>query len=446
MSERFETSKDVAWLKELYFADDSKQLVIEKGETLITEGNFNDRLYLIIDGTLKGYMRDENNEQNEVLRSTRNMFVGVYSFFGDEHVTHLTLVADERTKLAYIDQSVKEKNKERFAAHFLPVIVHELHVRQLLAQRLTHHRTAAIKKLYEKDKMATLGQLAAGLAHELNNAVGVLAKNTEWLSRTFLAYLKNKQLKELFESTFKQGQPLNTVSLREKRKQLEKRFGLPASVAKQLAKTSLNENQIDALLKENKKELETISVVTEAGIVLHDMEVAATHATHVVQSVRELGSQNTEQLAETSLYETISKSLALTKPILHDVTLNIVKETEGTLIANPGDLVQVWVNLIKNASESMKTSTTEGHVLTIHISAMDEKKYTVIIQDNGPGISEEMLPKIFEPSFTTKVTGLSFGLGLGLSVVKKIINHYKGNVRVESRPGNTRFIVQIPKP
>lgn len=445
MSERFETSKDVTWLKELYFSDKSKQLVIEKGETLISEGNFNDRLFLILDGTLKGYLRDENNEQNEVLRSTKNMFVGVYSYFGDEHVTYLTLIADERTTLAYIDQSVKEKNKEKFAAHFLPVIVHELHIRQLLAQRLTHYRTAAIKKLYEREKMATLGQLAAGLAHELNNAVGVLAKNTEWLSRTLADYLNTKKLRELFQNAFQEGQSLNTASLREKRKQLEKRFDLPTSVAKQLAKTSLNEKQIEALLKENKKELEIISLVTEAGIVLHDMDVAATHATHVVQSVRELGSTSAEKSVETSIYETITKSLALTKPILGNITLNIVKDTVGPLVANPGDLVQVWVNLIKNACESLKNSETQTPVLTIQITAGD-KKYTVTIQDNGPGISEEMLPKIFQPSFTTKVSGLSFGLGLGLSIVKKIIENYKGTVRVESEPGDTRFIVQIPKP
>jgi C4-dicarboxylate-specific signal transduction histidine kinase len=445
MSETFETSKDVTWLKDLYFSDPNKQVILQKGETLITEGHYNDRLFLILQGTLKGFLKDENNDQYEVLRSSKNMFVGVYSFFSVDHTTYLTLVAEEETTLAFIDQTEKTKSEETFAAHFLPVIVHEIYLRQLLAQRLTQQRQAAIKKLYEKEKMATLGHLAAGLAHELNNAVGVLAKNTEWLTRTMSGFLNNKKLKDLFENTFKEGQSLNTISLREKRKQLEKKFDLPPAVAKQLAKTSLNEKQIDGLLKENKKELETISLVTEAGIVLHDMDVAATHATHVVQSVRELGFNVSEKLIETSVYETLTKSLALTKPLLQNITINLIKDTEGIIQANPGDLVQVWVNLIKNASESLKNAATIDPVLSIQIKEA-EKMVMVIVQDNGPGIEEEMIPKIFQPNFTTKINGLSFGLGVGLSIVKKIINNYKGSISVESQPGDTRFIVQIPKP
>jgi C4-dicarboxylate-specific signal transduction histidine kinase len=175
------------------------------------------------------------------------------------------------------------------------------------------------------------------------------------------------------------------------------------------------------------------------------MDVAATHATHVVQSVRELGFNVSEKLIETSVYETISKSLALTKPLLQNIAINLARDTEGIVQANPGDLVQVWVNLIKNATESMKNAATTDPVLTIEIKEV-EKMIIVMVKDNGPGIEEEMKSKIFQPNFTTKVNGLSFGLGVGLSIVKKIINSYKGSISVESQPGDTRFIVQIPKP
>lgn len=445
MSESFETSKDVEGLKRSYFSDPARQISLNPGDTLLTEGHFNDRLFLIIEGSLTGYLNDQNNERFEVFRSKVNMFVGVYSFFSAEHITYLTIVAEEPARVAFIDQSSKEGREDQFATDFLPVIVHELYLRQLLAQRLTKQRQAAIKKLYEKEKMATLGQLAAGLAHELNNAIGVLDKNTEWLTGAVGDFLKNKRLKTLFLKMASEGQSLSTSLLREKRKTLEKRFNIDAPLAKQLAKTTLTEEEIHELLKENRKELDAISIITEAGIVLHDMQVAATHATHVVQSVKILGLSNTGQTSPTSVFETVNKALALTRTLLKDVTLSIQRESEGVIIANPGDLVQLWVNLIKNACESMQLAQTENASLTIRIAEHQSGYYEVVISDNGPGIPEELLKKIFQPNFTTKVTGLSFGLGLGLSIVKKIVNHYKGSVRVESNPGDTRFIIKLPK-
>ena len=445
MSESFETSKDVEGLKRSYFSDPAKRISLNPGDTLLTEGHFNDRLFLIIEGSLTGYLNDQNNERFEVFRSKVNMFVGVYSFFSVEHITYLTIVAEEPARVAFIDQSSKEGREDQFATDFLPVIVHELYLRQLLAQRLTKQRQAAIKKLYEKEKMATLGQLAAGLAHELNNAIGVLDKNTEWLTGAVGDFLKNKRLRTLFLKMASEGQSLSTSLLREKRKALEKRFNIDAPLAKQLAKTTLTEEEIHELLRENRKELDAISIITEAGIVLHDMHVAATHATHVVQSVKILGLSNTGQSSPTSVFETVNKALALTRTLLKDVTLSIQRESEGAIVANPGDLVQLWVNLIKNACESMQLAQTENASLTIRITEHPSGYYEVVISDNGPGIPEELLKKIFQPNFTTKVTGLSFGLGLGLSIVKKIVNHYKGSVRVESNPGDTRFIIKLPK-
>jgi Signal transduction histidine kinase len=444
MSDTFETSKDVERLREIYFSDPTKQVQLNPGDTLLSEGHFNDRLFLILEGSLTGYLNDQNNEPFEVFRSRANMFVGVYSFFSDEHITYLTIVAEEPARVAFIDQSAKASREGVFATDFLPVIVHELYLRQLLAQRLTRQRQAAIKTLYEKEKMATLGQLAAGLAHELNNAIGVLDKNTEWLTGAVTDFLRNKNLKSLFLKMVEQGQSLSTASLRERRRKFEKQFNIEAPLAKQLAKTTLSEEEIRELLKENRRELNAISLITEAGIVLHDMEVAASHAAHVVQSVRILGLSSTGQTSPTTIFETINKALALTRTLVKDITLSIQRESEGNIVANPGDLVQLWVNLIKNACESMQLAHTENATLTLAIRDVDNS-YEVVVADNGPGIPEDLLKKIFQPNFTTKVSGLSFGLGLGLSIVKRIVNHYKGSIAVQSTPGDTRFIVKLPK-
>jgi hypothetical protein len=441
MSENFETSKDVAWLKKLYFSTPGNSVTLQKGETLLREGSFNDKLYLIVDGTLAGFLEDENGEMFEVFKSTRNMFVGVYSYFSPDHLSYLTLVADEPTTVAFLTQD--QKKRPEFASHFLPVIVHEIYLRQVLTQQLTRQRQAAIKKLYETEKMATLGQLAAGLAHELNNAVGVLQRNTEWLIESFGIYLKDRKLNSIFETSLQEGLTFSTSTLRDRRKSLEQRFGISAKFAKQLAKTNLSEDAIAKLLKENTAALETINLISEAGLVLHDMRVAATHSIHVVQSVRELGFSNSEHHDMTSIQATISKSLALVKSLLSGIQVEVRKTTDGQINATPGDLVQIWVNLIKNACESMTSSATPAPQLLIEIGQQDEN-YIISVTDNGPGIPEERMKKVFEPNFTTKVKGLSFGLGLGLSIVKKIVSNYKGSVSVSSRPGETRFTVSLP--
>jgi signal transduction histidine kinase len=443
MSDTFETSKDVVWLKDLYFSNPKDQIVLTQGETLLSEGTYNDKLFLILDGTLSGFLEDENGELFEVYKSRRNMFVGVYSFFSPDHISYLTLVADETTTVAYITQEVKAKAEEQFAAKFLPVIVHEVYLRQLLTQQLSRQRQAAIKKLYENEKMATLGQLAAGLAHELNNAIGVMQRNTEWLIDSLSEYLRNRKLNNVFETSLQEGLPFSTSALREKRKSLEKRFDLSAKFAKQLAKTNLTEDEIAEMLKQNTSALDTINLISEAGFVLHDMRVAANHSTHVVHSVRELGFSNGGNAVQISVHETINKSLALVKSILQNINVEVKKNSEGMIYANPGDLVQIWVNLIKNACESMTSTPTPNARIIISVSEQGQN-ILVSIADNGPGIPKELMAKVFEPNFTTKVRGLSFGLGLGLSIVKKIISNYRGTISVTSKQGDTVFTVSLP--
>jgi signal transduction histidine kinase len=442
MSEIFETSKDVTKLQELYFSRPENTISIEKGETLLREGIHNDKLFLILEGTLSGFLDDEHGELSEVFKSTRNMFVGVYSFFSRDHLSYLTLVADEPTTLAFISQ--QEKERPGFDSHFLPVIVHEIYLRQLLTQQLARQRQAAIKKLYENEKMATLGQLAAGVAHELNNAVGVLQRNTEWLIESFNKFLKNKRLNTIFESSLEEGLTFSTSALRERRQSLEKNLGITPKLAKQLAKANLDESHIANLLKENASRLELMSLISETGRVMHDMRIAAAHSTHVVQSARELGFTTTALPAEVSLHETITKSLALVKSLLSGVEIEVIRNADGKVNATTGDLVQVWVNLIKNACESMASSGTVNPKITIAIDEQPDT-YIVTIRDNGPGISAAVVARIFEPNFTTRVRGLSFGLGLGLSIVKRIVSVYKGTISVSSEAGDTRFAISLPK-
>ncbi|WP_159204083.1 sensor histidine kinase, partial [Klebsiella pneumoniae] len=103
--------------------------------------------------------------------------------------------------------------------------------------------------------------------------------------------------------------------------------------------------------------------------------------------------------------------------------------------------VQVWINLIKNACDAM-AQTTEP-TIDIQTRCSRQRLY-VTVANNGPEIDEATRRKIFQPSFTTKKEGLSFGLGLGLAIVKRIVSGYGGTVAVKSDQDKTIFRIKLP--
>lgn len=441
----FQNSKDVEWLKSQYFNDDSKKILLKKGEILLRPDESNNKLFLICSGRLNGYLGPEGSRY-EIFSSTKDMFIGVFSFFSPEHLSYSTVIAMEDSELRYLDRNQPVVHEPLFAEHFLPVVVNEIYLRQLVASELSLEREQAIKKLAETERMRTLGQLAAGTAHELNNALGVVYRNTEWLSRNLRAYFMDKEPKifDFFRNSLEKGQKHSSNKIRERRKEIERQYNLSPAMAKKLAKSNVDNDQIEVIVKLGKNKFREIQFMIDAGLSLHDMQVAANQGAHVVKSIRELGSTHKVELFNTDITETIKEALALTKNILRDIDLAFEHEIEVTMLAHRGDLVQVWINIIKNACESLGSSNTKDPAIDIKLTDAG-KNFLVIISDNGPGISKDLLPTIFQPNVTTKVTGLSFGFGLGLPIIKKIVESYDGSISVNSRPGHTEFIIQLPK-
>jgi signal transduction histidine kinase len=125
-----------------------------------------------------------------------------------------------------------------------------------------------------------------------------------------------------------------------------------------------------------------------------------------------------------------------------DKPIKLVKDMDKSLPeiqCYPGDLNQVWTNVIDNAIQAMKGSGT----LTIRTSAVGEDAIKVEICDDGPGIPKDVAERIFTPFFTTKPFGEGTGLGLDLAW-RIVAQKHHGNIRVESNPGDTRFIVVLP--
>ena len=111
-----------------------------------------------------------------------------------------------------------------------------------------------------------------------------------------------------------------------------------------------------------------------------------------------------------------------------------------TMTGFAGELNQVWTNLLSNAIQAMGAAGT----LTVEASAPDPAHVRATISDTGPGIAEEDLVRIFDLHFSTKEGRVEFGLGLGLTITRDIVERHNGIIEVESRPGATSFKVTLP--
>jgi len=438
---------NIEWLKSAYFSNEQQKTYLKKGEVLMQQGAENKRLYLIEDGSLTGYLEDESGNQFEVFRSTKGMFVGVYSFFSKSYASYATIIANEDSRLAYIDtavQVVEDEESNSIVDHFMPIIVNELSARQLMAREASLEKEKTLKRLMHHDKMATLGEMAAGLSHELNNAVGVLQRKTEWLSDEIAEYLKEKDSKGMFpffEKGLQKGQYLSSSEVRKMRKKLEQ-DGINTNDAQKIARTGIADKELQKYFTQSSEHTDRMYYYWEIGTAFHDMLLAAKHAVHVVKSVKQLGSSNAERQQSVQVDQTIEEALALLNSPLRKVELHTDLEQVPSLNVSSGELVQIWVNLIKNAIESMLQTTSKP---VLHVSCKQiNNEIEVQIQDNGPGIPTAVRAKIFEPHFSTKNDGPVVGLGLGLAIVRRLVESYQGRINVESEPGNTIFKVAFP--
>ncbi|MBC7187212.1 MAG: GHKL domain-containing protein [Calditrichaeota bacterium] len=441
-------SPDLSWLISTYFSDPLRRIRLRKGERLMVQGGYNDRLYLVLKGVLVGCVRAPGGGQYELFRATRNKFVGVYSFFSRTFVSSATVIVERDAEVAYIDQHQPVKDPSRGSSlfeQFMPVVVMDLKYRQQRELQIAREKERALRRLIHTERLASLGQMAAGIAHELNNAVAVLERNTEWLRENLIRALREQSPEQLeyFRLGLEKGRWQSTREVRQQAEVLERAYGLSTEAAHKLAETGLSAEQLARYGKHLQVVADVVHYYWQLGATFRDMAVAAQHAAHVVKSVKYLATQETAIEPDLDVNKSIGEALILLSSPLRKVDLKLNLGELPPIAASKGELVQVWSNLIRNAVESLATDSTKRGEVVITSWATDEVVH-VSVQDNGPGIPKHMLPKIFQPNYTTKEKGLEFGLGLGLTIVERIVHNYGGRVSVQSRPGRTVFTVTLP--
>ena len=264
-------------------------------------------------------------------------------------------------------------------------------------------------QLVESEKMASLGQLTAGIAHEINNPINFVTSNVKPLNRDV------RILVEAIAELEKIG--LEGISVTEKQKKIE----------------------------EYKNEIDFDYLKEEIDQLLNGIGEGASRTSEIVKGLRIFSRLDEDDLKKADINEGIESTLIITNNLLHSV-IEIEKKYSNLPLVEcyPGKLNQVFLNVISNAIYAIrkKFGDAEGGVLTI-ITESDENKVFIKIRDNGTGMDENTKKRLFEPFFTTKDVGE--GTGLGLSISYNTIIKHNGQIQVNSEIGvGTEFILILP--
>jgi signal transduction histidine kinase len=186
--------------------------------------------------------------------------------------------------------------------------------------------------------------------------------------------------------------------------------------------------------------LRWLNYTVETEILMNEIEDASTRISTLVGAARQYSQLDRAPYQVIDVHDLLSSTLLMLSGKLGP-HIKIVKNYDRSLPKIPayaGELNQVWTNLIDNAVAAMEGTGT----LTVR-TARDGERVLVEFGDTGPGIPADIKERIFEPFFTTKPVGEGTGLGLDISY-RIVVNKHHGDLRVESRPGDTRFQVRLP--
>jgi signal transduction histidine kinase/CBS domain-containing protein len=342
----------------------------------------------------------------------------------------------------------KRKQTEIALSHKNEELAHTLEKLQMAQQ-----------ELIQSEKMAVLGQLVAGVAHEINtplgairssvqNIVDFLTHNLEKLPQ-FFQNLSQERGEEFFALLTKSSQQSTLLSSKQRRQlkkalrqQLEDRaIENSDTVADTLVDMGIYD-QIEAFLPliQDRNVLRTAYQISTLQTSAQTIVTAAERAAKVVFALKTYTHDNPGgEKVLANITQGIETVLILYSNQIKQ-SVEIIRNYEQNLpyiLCYADELNQVWTNLIHNALQAMNYKGT----LKIDIGQQDNQ-ILVSFTDSGIGIPEEIMPKIFQPFFTTKPAGV--GSGLGLDIVKKIVEKHGGEIKVETVPGQTTFTVFLP--
>lgn len=370
-----------------------------------------------------------------------------------------------------------------------------------------HQLTETREEMAAQARFASLGELAAGVAHELNNPMAAIRRNADFLNEDVVKLLNTAPDRDWAQHALKslkltqEAPVLSTREVRRRKKEMEAATGDAALTQRLVMSGILDVDLARQLSRSGNQSVEVIEVAAAIGTNLRDMRTASQRIVDLVASLRSYARPDGDPIENVNLHDGLEDTLRLLNHRLHGVHIERDYGDIPAISCHPGQLAEVWTNVITNAVEAMTdalepesrgggeigtitirtqaigiTPAEEGshgsfsrfgnaaargedttnagttsYVGANHAPASPQTtpgppRLRITFRDTGSGIPPEVLEHVFEPHFTTKGGEVRFGMGIGLGLVHTIIENHGGSIKLETveEPRGTLVTVELP--
>jgi signal transduction histidine kinase len=434
---------------------------------VVVEGEPATCFYVLIEGELVMSVRSGGVDLETGRTSQRGVYCGAWSAYipGAESVYSASVRVTKPSRFFVLDADAFA----RFMQAEFPMAVHLLEGHTVGSQR-------ARRIIDQREKLLALGQLSAGLTHQLNNpaaatarAVSDLREKTTGMRHKLamladgkftpealrvMVSIQDEVAEQVAKSKSVELTALEASDREEKIGEWLEDHGItyawdyaPTFVdagldIDWLERVSASVDEVDASAS-LQGALGWLRYTIETELLMNQIGEASKRISALLAGAKQYSQMDRAPYQTADVHELLHSTVMMFGDKLgKDGSVKMVKELDKSLpelLCYPGDLNQVWTNIIDNAIQAMDGRGT----LMLRTMRENEEMIRVEIGDDGPGIPEDTIGKIFNPFFTTKPFGE--GTGLGLDLARRIVvEKHHGDLRVESKPGDTRFIVLLP--
>lgn len=433
-----------------WFLEQCSELILQPGDTYIRQGDPAESMFVVVEGEFQ--VRGELNGEQFAFPLKAGEVTGVLPF-------------SRMKRTPVTGRAVTAGRMLRFPATQFPQLVQRM---PELATRLVGLMSDRIRETtrfeQQRDRLASLGKLSAGLAHELNNPASAAKRAASQLrqvlkrikdashdlGRRDLTPAQKAEIENLEAALIQRDEPppdaLAASDIEEQIDSMLRSHGQKDlwQLAAELAQRGVKPSALDSLFENldagtARAALVRLAASIEIANLLKEIESSTSRISDLVLAIKEYTFMDQAPIQNVDVVKSLENTLTiLNHKLKRGVDVKRDYRDVPLLVNSFGsELSQVWTNIIDNAVDAM-SGKGELRIRTYR----DDTCVVIEIGDNGPGIPAEVQPHIFEPFFTTK--GVGQGTGLGLDTVQRIIRKHRGNIEVTSEPGNTRFLVWLP--
>jgi signal transduction histidine kinase len=441
-----------------WFADNVEDLRLKAGDVLFQKGGPADVMAIYLEGEVRAYANDQAHDGF------------VYIARAGEPNTEVSgmLPFSRMTEWSATGHALTDMRVLLFPVRLFPEMFQRM---PLLVQRLVGIMSDRVREVtvadQQRQKLMALGKLSAGLAHELNNPAAGATRAANDLIET-LAELRAADLRLCRHSFTPEQQAairafegeaidhtttaphLNSLEQSDREDAVatwleEHGFKDAWKLSGNLVEAGIDEAALEQILGQIKPSaivdvLARINAQLAAAKLATEIKAGTARISELVGAIKEYSYMDQASVQEVDIHKGLDSTLLILKYKLRKKNIVLTRDYAKDLPrikAYGGELNQVWTNLIVNAVEAMQ----EGGTLKVR-TKKEPTDILVEVRDNGSGIPDSVRSRIFEPFFTTKTVGE--GTGLGLDTVARIVRKHRGNIRFESKPGDTCFQVRLP--